>query len=102
MKAQGIFEYRPFPVAADEPLAAEHAALEAWAEEAVESLGADGWYKEVDLKSLPAGRALFDAKPPEARRMVLAGVAQLRHWDAEMERVRAQARDEMQRVNAHR
>lgn len=92
---------RPFSPAAGDPLAAEHAAISRWVDEALAALPPDRWYVDVDLKSLPTGRALLAAGPAEARRYVLAAVAQLGHWDAEAENIRAQAKTDLERANAH-
>lgn len=90
-----------FLIAKDDPLRAEHDAVSAWIEDAACSPYSKRYYDEVDLKSLPSGKKLFDAKVAEARRYVVAAVAQVRHWDEMAERVRAQAANELQRVNAH-
>ena len=62
----------PFVFAPDDPLALEHAAVSEWIEEAVASLDEHQYYQDVDLKSLPSGKRLLDAKPEQARRYVLA------------------------------
>src|SRR5947209_7862748 len=91
-----------FVVPADDPLAAEHAAVAAWVEDAVTSVDPGRHlYFDVDLKTLPSGKKLLDAKPDQARRYVLAAVAQVRHWDEQAARVRAQATTEVERINVH-
>ena len=85
----------------DDPLAAEHAAVAAWIEDAVASLDEHRYYQDVDLKTLPSGKKLLDAKPEQARRYVLAAVAQVRHWDEQAARVRALGATEQERINAH-
>ena len=72
-----------------DPLAAEHATVAAWIEDAVASLG-ERCNQEVDLKTLPSGKKLLDAKPEQARRYVHAAVAQVRHWDEKAEQIRTQ------------
>ena len=52
---------------ASDPLAAEHAALNRWVQEAIESVGAGQYWKDVELKSLPSGRILLEAPPEQAR-----------------------------------
>jgi hypothetical protein len=90
-----------FVCSKDDPLAAEHAAVAAWIEEAIASLGEHGYYRDVDLKTLASGKRLLDAKPDQSRRYVLAAVAQVRHWDRHTDRIRAQASTDFERMNAH-
>src|SRR5258708_7222861 len=66
---------------ASDPLAAEHAALNRWVQEAIESVGAGQYWKDVELKSLPSGRILLEAPPEQARRYLLAALAQARQRD---------------------
>jgi hypothetical protein len=94
--------FREFPIPYDDPLADAHAAVSAWVEEAVGSLPARESYRDVDMKGLPSGKTLLAGKPEQSRRYVLAAVAQARHWDALGEQVRAGAKTEIERVNAHR
>src|SRR5260370_41349892 len=90
-----------FTAKPDDQLAPEHAAVSRWVREAVQSLGADQYWKDVDLKSLEGGRFLLDAPPEQARKLVLAAVAQARHWDEQLERIRASAQTDMERANPH-
>jgi hypothetical protein len=90
-----------FVFARDDPLASEHAAVTEWIEDALTSLDENHYYQDVDLKSLPSGQRLLDAKPEQARRYVLAAVAQVGHWDRKAEEIRARAATEMERINAH-
>jgi hypothetical protein len=96
-----IVEINPFPVAPDDPLAKEHAAVVAWVEEAFGSLDEHLYYRDVELKNHATGKRLLEAKPEQARRYVVAAVAQLRHWDAETDKIRAQAETDSQRWNPH-
>ncbi len=66
---------------ASDPLAAEHAALNRWVQEAIESVGAGQYWKDVELKSLPSGRILLEAPPEQARRYLFAALAQARQCD---------------------
>ena len=86
----------PFTFSPDDPLADEHAAVAAFVDKAVDSLG-----YATDLKLVPSGQDLLHAKPEKSRRYVLAAVTQARYWDELAEQVRAQAENEMQRMNAH-
>lgn len=95
------FKARPFIAGSDPELKAQHELILRWVKDALDSLPQHSSYKEVELKSFPSGQAILDAKPDEARRLVLAAVKQSAHWDREVERVRAQAKDEGERVNAH-
>src|SRR5688572_17883614 len=92
---------QPHVSAPDDPLRAEHATVSAWVEAAFSSLGADHFYRDAGLKSLPSGQVLLDAEPEQARRYVLAAVAQARHFAAEAERFRGQYEQEGQQVVAH-
>ncbi len=90
-----------FEFSQDDPLAAEHAVVAAWVEDAVAKLGGGEGYQQVDLKTLPSGKTLLDGKPGQARRYVLAAVAQARHWDRRSEQIRTGAATEMDRVNVY-
>jgi hypothetical protein len=94
-------EPEAFQIAPDDPLAEEHAAVSSWVEEAFGSLSKFNPYQDVDLKSFPSGQRLLGAKPDPARRYVLAAVEQVRHWDRLADRIRAQAKSEIERINAH-
>ena len=52
------FIVRPFVPAPDDPYVAEHALVSQWTAEALESLGPNGHYHDLDLKQTPAGRHL--------------------------------------------
>jgi hypothetical protein len=95
------FVHKPFAPASGDPLTVEHQAVMAWVEDSVQSEDPLYWYRDVELKSRSTGQALLDAKPDQAKRYVLAAVAQARHWDQESERVRAQAANDLLRENAH-
>jgi hypothetical protein len=86
-----------FPIAADDPLADEHRAVAAWVEESASSEG--DFYRTVPLKSFSSGRQFLDAKPEQARRYVLAAVAQTRFWEAEAERIRGGAETDALYIN---
>ena len=90
-----------FRLAKDDPLAGEHAAVTKWIEDALSSLGGSSYYQEVELKGLPSGQLLLDAKGEQARNYLVAAVAQTRHWDQMADRVRQGAENELQRINAH-
>ena len=90
-----------FTISQDDPFAQEHAAVSAWIEDAFASLGKHNFGKDVALKSLPSGKKLVDGTPDQSRRFVLAAVAQSRHWHHLAEQIRANAPNEMQRINAH-
>ena len=100
--AGGTFRFKPFADSnVDDGLRSEHAIVSQWVQEALATVGPDGWYRDVEMKSLPGGRAILDSAPDEARRLALAALVQVRHWDAETERLRSQAADEFERVNVH-
>lgn len=91
----------PLIVSDDDPLVLEHKAVAAWVEDALETLGEHDYYRELDLKSLPSGQAILAGNPEASRRLVIAAVAQVRHWDRLAEAVRSQGADEMARINEH-
>ena len=93
---------KAFSFAHDDPLAHEHRDVAEWVDEAFASLGAQRYYQDVDLKALPSGKRLLDAKGEQARRYVSAALAQTRYWEQSADRRRNQAEDEIQRANAHR
>lgn len=70
-----------FAVPPDDPLAAEHATVAAWVEEAFTSRPESRYHGKVDLKTSPSGRLILGATPEQARRYVRAAVAQMRHWE---------------------
>ncbi|HEX4792146.1 MAG TPA: DUF4132 domain-containing protein [Humisphaera sp.] len=100
MMAQGAIQIEPFKPAAGDACAAEHAAVSAFVEEAV-TAGDPRQFRMLDLKSLPSGQALLDAKPEQARRIAMAAIQQARHWDEQVKRVRAQGNAEIDRMNAY-
>ncbi|MHB1836734.1 MAG: DUF4132 domain-containing protein, partial [Solirubrobacteraceae bacterium] len=91
----------PFTFAPDDPLAEEHAAVLAWVEEVLGTLPANRLYEDVELKTLPSGRRLLEASPDQARRYVLAAIAQAKYWDGQLDAIRNQASNELDRINAH-
>ena len=100
-KDKAKFAFKPFTWPPNDRLAAEHAAIAKWVDDALGTRREHRWYEQVELKSLPSGQVILDATPEQARRYVLAAVAQARYFDEEAERVRAQGTTEMERVNAH-
>lgn len=61
----------------------------------------DNYWQVPELKSVPSGEALLNATPENARRTVLAAVAQTNHWDEQANQIRAQARTDYERMNCH-
>jgi len=72
-----------FTFSPDDPLAAEHADLVAWASEALSAMVEGQTHDHLKLTSFPSGKKLLDAKPDKARRYVVAAVAQMCHWERE-------------------
>lgn len=101
MKSARSFKFAPFVCADADPLKAENVAIQRWLDDALNSADPAQWYKVAELKSSPGGQALLDAKPDEARRLVLAAIHLARHLNGETKRVRDQANSDMQRMNAH-
>src|ERR1043166_2229515 len=98
-KSQSKLEH--FAVSPNDPLAAAHAAVASFVEDAMASLGESRYYHDTDLKSLPSGQKLLDATPEQAVQYVNAAVLQVCHWDRLANDIRAQAENESQRLNAH-
>ncbi|MEN1679579.1 MAG: DUF4132 domain-containing protein [Planctomycetota bacterium] len=78
-----------FVVPPDSPLREAHAAVEAFVEAVVGTWGRRSYY-DLTLKDHENGLALHNAKPPEARQLVLAAVEQCQHWDRIEEEIRAE------------
>ena len=93
-----VEEFTPSP---DDPLGPEHAAVSRWVRDAVQSVGADQWSNDVDLKTVDGGRFLLDAPPELARKLIWAAVAQTQYWDEQMAQIRAGAQTDMARMNPH-
>ena len=70
-----------FIVPPGDALAAEHQIVSTWVEAACATLPVEQWFKDVEMKSLPAGQAVLDAQPPTACKLVVAAVRQARHWE---------------------
>jgi hypothetical protein len=87
-------------VAPGDPLAQEQASVAAFVEAALSTPGV-AYYSDVDLKTIPAGALLLEGDPQQSRRYVLAAVKQAHHWDELTEQVRAQAKTDGERMNAH-
>jgi hypothetical protein len=98
---QPTFVFQPFAPAADDPLASAHRTVLAWVEAAAATRGQDNWYQDVDLKSVPEGVAIAECGPADARAFVMAALAQVRHWDAQVDQIRQEASDELHRANPH-
>lgn len=90
-----------FTFAPDDPLAEEHAAVLAWVEEVLGTLPENRLYEDVELKILTSGRRLLDASADQARRYVLAATAQAKYWDQQLDAIRNQGSNELERINAH-
>jgi hypothetical protein len=88
--------FEGFTFAPGDPLAGEHATVSACVEEAVASLRGQDYYRDADLKTLPSGKAVLDGKPEQARRYVLAAVAQAGYWDRLAERIRSRGADDFE------
>ena len=76
---------KPYKVSAESELVAEHALISEFIEEA--NAGRGPYYYDMDLKSIPTGKQLLDAKPAATRLLVVAAIEQARHWDEIIEEV---------------
>ncbi len=101
MKSQPEIKPLAFSFPPNDPLAREHTEVAQWVEDAASSLNENQYYQQLELKSLPSGKRLLAADPEQARRYVLAAVAQTRHWDQLAMQLRDQAETEMERINGH-
>jgi hypothetical protein len=91
-------EFTPQP---DDPLALEHAAVNRWLQDAIQSSKPKRYWRDIDLKSLEGGRLLLAATPEQARRLVLAALAQMRNWDEQIEHLRGGATTDIERAHPH-
>ncbi len=92
-----------FPYSPSDPLAAEHEAVLRWASDAAEEreeLSRPYW-KDVDLKTLDSGRVFLSARPEQARRYVLAALAQAQFLSDRMAEVLATVTSDLNRANMH-
>lgn len=101
MKSQPEIKPLAFSFPPNDALAREHTEVAQWVEDAASSLNENQYYQQFELKSLPSGKRLLAADPEQARRYVLAAVAQTRHWDQLAMQLRDQAETEMERINGH-
>ena len=69
-----------FPFSTDDPLAAEHALVNRWVQEAGSSLSVEQYYQDVELKDLPSGRELLASPPERGRLLVQVAVVQAKFW----------------------
>src|SRR5688572_23643082 len=95
------FTVQPFQISADDPLVEEHRCILAWVEDALASIGEPAYYRDAELKGFSSGQKLLEGGPEQARRYVVAAMAQTRYWDQLGEKVREQAENDHERANAH-
>src|SRR3954468_12109962 len=86
-------------ISPSDPLASEHQLITRWISAAFASLDPKYPYFDVELKKLKEGQAILDASPEQARRLVMAGVAQVLHWEMDVERIRSHGKNDMERQN---
>ena len=92
-------EFEPFHGSKD--LAAEHATIQKWLDEATSNLDGARWNHQVDLKNDANGRLILDAPPDQAKRYVVAAIERRRHHIVEVADLRAQAKTDFDRDNVH-
>lgn len=90
-----------FTAPSGDPLATEHEAISRYVEDALAHLGRNSCWQDLDLKKIPAGRALLEAKPDLGRRYLLAAVQQAVHWEGVMKKVYDQRKDMKRAVSDH-
>jgi hypothetical protein len=100
MTAAGRVEQ--FVFSPNDPFAPEHQAVMRWVHEATQSPKGNQYWSDVDLKTLESGRALLEAKPEQARKIVLAALVQTKYWDSCLEQIRAKTTSDIERANLHR
>jgi hypothetical protein len=97
-------DLRPqFTSSPSDPLAAEHEAVIRWASDASKARQEFLWpyWKDVDLKTLNSGRVFLGAKPEQARRHILAALAQTQFLSDRMAEVLATTKSDLDRANMH-
>ena len=62
-----------FQPSKDDPLLAEHQAILRWVQDAT---GSGEYYRDIQLNAFPSGKAILEADATQARRYVLAALAQ--------------------------
>src|SRR5579862_1538459 len=92
----------PFHFSPTDPLAPEHEAVLRWVDEATESPKGKNYWLEINLKTLESGRVLLDAQPEQARKIILAALAQAIYWEQGLKRVREGAKSSVERANIFR
>jgi hypothetical protein len=92
----------PMPFSHDQgdPLAEQHRLLAEWTDAPV-SREKQELYWEVNLKDHESGQRLLNAKPPEARSLVVAAVAQARYWGRAAQEIVSEADSSTDRVNPY-
>jgi hypothetical protein len=88
-----------FPFSVDDPLAAEHALVARWVQEAVGGLPAGRYYQDVELKDSPSGRELLASPPERGRLLVKVAVVQAKFWHTTAETLRECAARDGQGTN---
>lgn len=88
---------KTFPVSPDDPLAEEHSAISAWISDAVDAsivLGGHALQMNQELKVIPSGKKLLDAKRDQARKLVIAAMLQGKYWDELSWRLRGEGSED--------
>ena len=92
---------KPFVPASDDPLVQEHAAVSAWIEEAIGTLGEHNYYKDLNLKEIPSGQTLLSGNPEQSQRYVMAAIPQVSYWEQLASQIRARETNDIERSNPH-
>jgi hypothetical protein len=80
-----------FPIAADDPLAAEHDLVARCVSEALAALSTKSYYEDIDLKTIASGRELLESSPERCRLLVQAAVKQAQFWSSVRDELRKTA-----------
>src|SRR5580692_3902159 len=82
----------PFHFSPSDPLAPEHEAVLRWVDDATRSPKGKTHWADIDLKTLECGRVLLNAQPEQARKIILAPLAQAKYWEQNLKRIRDRAK----------
>ncbi|QOY85697.1 DUF4132 domain-containing protein [Paludibaculum fermentans] len=88
-----------FPPQAGHPLGSEHEAISRWIRDVARPVAYGGFFRPLEIKSTESGRILWETPPEGARRLILACLEQVSYFDAQVARVRAEGKTDMDRLN---
>jgi hypothetical protein len=87
--AKAAFKLVEFKFDRKSDLSSEHSIVSEYVEAAMRSLDPNQWPRaELGPRKVAGGQVFVEATPSQARRFVLAALAQVKHWDAEADQYR--------------